>query len=124
MTNVSIGFGLALIALGLWGYVTAQTPSPTALIPAAFGIVLLACGLIARDPAKRKTSMHVAVVFAAFGFAGGMRGLPGLYDMITGNPVERPHAVIAQSILLLLCGIYTLLCVRSFIAARKARGLA
>ena len=38
-----------------------------------------------------------------------------------GTTPERPGAVIAQTIMALICAIFVALCVRSFIAARKAR---
>ena len=123
MYLATIGFGAALIALGIWGYTTAATTSPTALIPAAFGLILLLCGVIARNPAKRKTYMHIAAGLGLLGFLGGLPGLFKFGYVVTGAPVARPHAVISQSIMSVLCIAFTWLCVRSFINARRNRTL-
>ena len=123
MYLATIGFGAALIALGIWGYTTAATTSPTALIPAAFGLILLLCGVIARNPAKRKTYMHIAAGLGLLGFLGVLLGLFKFGYVVTGAPVARPHAVISQSIMSVLCIAFTWLCVRSFINARRNRTL-
>jgi len=62
MANVAIGIGAALLVLGLAGYLGTGASSPTALIPAAFGLILLALGMMARDERRRKLAMHIAVV--------------------------------------------------------------
>lgn len=121
MANTSITVGALLIVLGLWGYFGTGTTSPTALIPAAFGLLLVISGVIARDPAKRKLGMHIAVVVGLLGFLGSVRGLAKIGTLLTGGEVARPAAVISQSIMAVLTGIFTVLCVRSFIAARRAR---
>lgn len=123
MHLAAIAFGAALLALGVWGYTTAQTTSPTALIPAAFGVVLVICGVFARHPEKRKTFMHVAAAVGLVGFLGGLPGLFKFGYVVTGAPVDRPHAVISQSIMAILCLVFTWLCVRSFMNARRSRGL-
>ncbi len=121
MANTTIVVGVLLILLGLGGYFGTGTTSPTALIPAAFGIVLAICGAIARNPEKRKMAMHIAVVFGLLGFLGSVRGLTKLGTLISGGEVARPAAVIAQSIMAVITLLFTVLCVRSFIAARRAR---
>lgn len=121
MANTSITVGVLLIVLGLWGYFGTGTTSPTALIPAAFGILLVISGAIARNPEKRKLGMHIAVVVSLLGFLGSVRGLTKLGTLLAGGDVARPAAVIAQSIMAILTGVFTVLCVRSFIAARRTR---
>ena len=119
MANTTIGVGAVLLLLGLGGYLGSGMASPTALIPAVFGVLLVLLGLMARNPAKRKMAMHVAVIVAVIGFAGSARGLGGAAMMLSGQPVERPAAVIAQSIMAVLTLVFTLLCIRSFINARR-----
>jgi heme A synthase len=123
MANIAVGFGIALIVLGFGGYVGSGMVSMTALIPAAFGILLLALGVMASNPARRKLAMHIAVVVALLGFLGSARGLMGLGSLLTGEAVPRPMAVIGQAIMALLCLAFTALCVRSFINARKNRSV-
>src|SRR5215467_9296051 len=68
MANVTIGFGLVLAALGVGGYVATGRTSLTALIPLAFGLVLVVCGALARREALRKHAMHAAAVLGLLGF--------------------------------------------------------
>ena len=121
MANTSIVFGVILIVLGLGGYFGTGTTSLTALIPAAFGLLLVISGAIARNPEKRKLGMHIAVAVGLLGFVGSVGGLMKLPTLLTGGEVARPAAVVSQSIMAVLTLIFTVLCVRSFIAARRAR---
>ena len=88
----------------------------TALIPAAFGIVILICGLLAANESRRMMAMHVAVLF---GLLGAIGVVPVLFK--EGQPQA---AFISKVVTLILCVIFVGLCIRSFIAARKARELA
>jgi hypothetical protein len=121
MANVTIGIAIALIILGLAGYFGTGTPSLTALIPALFGVILLILGALARNPNRRKLAMHIAVVVGLLGFAGAVPGLLKLPTLLGGGHVDRPPAVIAQSVMALLMGIFVALCVKSFIDARRTR---
>src|SRR5258708_27140259 len=95
--------------------------SPTALIPAAFGVLLAIFGVLARDDKRRKMAMHVAVVVGLLGFLGTLSGLIKLPTLLSGGIVQRPAAVIAQSIMAVLMAIYVALCVKPFIDARRRR---
>ncbi len=121
MATTTISFGVILLILGIAGYFGSGMVSLTALIPAAFGLVLLILGAIARDPNKRKHAMHAAAMIGVLGFLGSARGLAKLGAMAAGEQVERPTAVIAQSVMAALMLIFTWMCVRSFIAARRNR---
>jgi hypothetical protein len=121
MANTAIGFGAAFIALGVAGYFGTGQTSLTALIPAALGVVLLILGLIARDPRKRKHAMHAAAIVGLIGFLGAGRGLTKIGPLLSGEPVDRPNAVIAQAVMALLSLIFLALCVKSFIDARRNR---
>jgi ABC-type Na+ efflux pump permease subunit len=94
--------------------------SPTALIPAVFGILLVLLGMVARNPARRKMAMHIAVIVGIVGFFGSVRGLGATALMLTGQPAARPAAAISQAIMALLTLWFTVMCVRSFINARRA----
>ena len=120
MANVAIGFGVALLVLGLVGYVGSGMVSPTALIPAVFGVLLILLGVMARNPARRKLAMHIAVLVGLLGFVGSVRGLGTAMRMLAGEPVERPVATVAQAIMAILTLAFTVMCVRSFINARRS----
>ena len=120
MAKITIGLGLVLIALGLGGYFGTGRESVTALIPAFFGLPLLILGLIARNERRRKTAIHIAVVIGLLGFAGTVSGLMKLPVLLTGGELERPTAVTVQNAIAIVCLVFVLLCVWSFIKARRA----
>lgn len=121
MPTVSIAFGAALIALGLWGYFGTGTTSLTALIPAVFGLVLAACGASARNEKNLKMAMHIAAMVGLLGFLGTVPGLLKLPALLGGEAVARPQAVISQSIMAGLMLVFVVLCVKSFVDVRRAR---
>ena len=121
MAIPTIFVGLLLSLMGAYGYFGTGTHSVTALIPAFFGIPLLVCGVLARNDGMRKIAMHVAVTLGLIGFIGAAaRAIPKLPALFAGT-AEKPLAVEMQSAMALVCLIYVVMCVRSFIAARKAR---
>lgn len=120
MPSTTIALGVALIILGLAGYFLTGAVSLTALIPAAFGLVIALSGLIARDERKRKHAMHAAVVVALLGFLGSIRGLLQIGDVFDGT-AARPAAVVAQTIMAVLTLGYIVIAVRSFVQARRRR---
>ena len=120
MPLVTIGYGSILILVGVVGYFATGQSSVTALIPAFLGIVAEICGVLARNERFLKHAMHGAAMIGLFGVLGTLRVLPQLPSLLDGS-AERPAAVLAQGITLLLSAIFVGLCVRSFIEARKAR---
>ncbi len=121
MPIVSIVFGAILVALGCWGYFGTGTTSLTAFIPALFGLVLILCGLYSRNEKNLKLGMHIAATVGLLGFAGTVRGLMKLPTLLSGGEVQRPQAVVSQSIMALLMLVFLALCIKSFIDARRAR---
>src|SRR5262245_61451985 len=99
MANTTIAFGIAFLILGLAGYFGSGMVSLTALIPAAFGIVFCILGALGRDDKKRKHAMHAAALLGLLAVLGSGRGLTKIGAVLAGEPVERPAAVIAQSIM-------------------------
>ena len=116
MASTTIVFGLVLTLIGFAGYFLTGTSSFTALIPAAFGILLLVLGFLARSEASRKHAMHAAAAVALLGFVGA------LMSLLRTPPGIRPAlALYSQLAMTILTGLFVVLCVRSFIAARRAR---
>ncbi len=94
-------------------------PSKTALIPSAFGLLLLICGTLGLDEKMRKHAMHGAAAVGLIGLlAAGGRLASKLGDVLSGN-ISRPMTFII--LMAVLCLLYVLLSVRSFIQARRAR---
>ncbi len=121
MAIVAIVTGLVLTALGVGGYVATEMVSPTALIPAFFGLPLTLCGGLALNPKFLKHAMHGAATIGLLGALGagsmGLRKLPTLLD----GTAERPIAIVMQLVMGVVCAVFVGLCVRSFINVRKAR---
>jgi hypothetical protein len=113
LAKKTIGFGIALILLGVVGYFGSGTSSITALIPAAFGVVLLVLGVLALNEARRKVVMHIAVVVGLLGFLGP------IYSLATHSGAPRVGAMVAQLIMVVITGFFVGLCVKSFVDARR-----
>jgi hypothetical protein len=124
VATTTIGFGIVLVILGLGGYFGTDMISPTALIPAAFGLLLIIFGALARDEKRRKMAMHIGVTVGFLGFLGTVGGLVDLPTLISGGTVARPAAVISKSIMAVLMLVYVGMCVKSFIDARRRRAAA
>jgi hypothetical protein len=122
MPRITIGFGIALIVLGVLGYLLTLGggSSITALIPALFGLVLGALGLVAQQKEDwRKHAMHAAAVVGVLGILGTLRVIPNVIALLTGGTVATLSGTIAQVVMLVLCVVFVGLCVRSFIDARR-----
>jgi hypothetical protein len=116
----TIALGVALIVLGLGGYVLTGAASLTALIPAAFGVLITLAGVLARNDRMRMHAMHAAVLVALLGFLGSVRGALAIGSVLDGT-AARPAAVVSQTAMALLTLGYVVIAVRSFIQARRAR---
>ena len=122
MAKITLLFAVLLIVLGLAGYIGTGSQHPTALIPTWFGLALGVFGMLAMSPseARRKLFMHINVTIGAVGFLGA------LIEAIRGYGAARSAGVdpdmIALGSKLTMAGLmlfYVLLCVRSFIDARR-----
>jgi hypothetical protein len=121
MPWLSIVIGVALLLLGIVGYILTDMVSWTALIPAFFGLPLGLLGLAALEPAWRKHAMHAAAALALLGLLGSAMGLPKVVSLLAGNDVERPGAAVSQTIMAALCLLFLVFAVKSFIRARRSR---
>lgn len=137
MKNVAIVVGALLITVGLFGYglpdtkeideATGETiaakSSPTALIPVAFGLPILLCGFWAlAKPSATKFAMHVAVTFGLLGaMASTGRATASLLGWIRGGGEFNQRSFAFVAIMAVLCWMFVIFCVGSFIKARKAR---
>jgi hypothetical protein len=121
MAKVTILFGLLLIVLGVVGFVGTGWKAPTALIPMYVGIVFTILGFLARrgSQKKRMLVMHIAVTLGALGFLGTAVSIWDFIQMERGHAMARPIAVEDRAVFSVMLLIYVLLCVRSFIKARR-----
>jgi hypothetical protein len=120
---LAIGFGVVLIIVGIASFVLTGSSHPTSLIPVWFGIVLGLCGMLANTPdaGRRMLWMHIAVTVGLFGFL--FPGFMAIKEWVSahGGPLAHPAAAEEQAVMAVICLIFTALCVRSFIAARRSR---
>ena len=122
MAFTTIVFGLLLIALGVGGYFGTGRASLTAMIPAIPGVLFILLGVMARDARYRMHAMHAAAALALAGFVAMIPGgLVPLVKWAGGTEPARPAAVISRSIMAGLMLLFVVICVRSFISARRAR---
>ncbi len=122
MAKVTLVFAVLLVALGLAGYFGTGSTHNTALIPAWIGIALGLFGWLAISPdeKRRKLFMHVNVTIGLLGFLGGAGSAAGgSHRAALKGLSPDPAAMASQLTLAGLMLIYVLLCVRSFIAARR-----
>ena len=123
MPLLTIVTGVILDVIGLAGFVLSGSQSLTALIPCIFGTILLLCGILAMAvPKTRKHAMHAAALVALLGFLAIMgRSGAKLPALFSGQPVEpSATAVSLQLIFAVVCFLYVVACIRSFIEARRS----
>jgi hypothetical protein len=136
LNKTAVVIGVLLIAVGLFGYFTAgseerdtagevieKTASPTALIPAGFGAVMLYFGVysLAR-PSYNKLAMHCAAGVALLGLlAAAGRIAMTLAKLIRDTGEFNPRAFTYLAIMGLLCSVFLVFCIMSFRRARRAR---
>ena len=118
MPSTSIACGTLLILIGILGYVNGvmtNHESKTALIPAAFGLALLLLGVFARMRENlRKHLMHAAVLVALVGFVASAGRLVSKLSELSYSA-----AVVSQVSMALVCLLFVILAVKSFIDARR-----
>ena len=123
MAKLTIAFGVVLGIIGVAYFVGTSSAHPTALIPLWFGVILMICGGLAftENARRRMLWMHIAVTVGLFGFL--FPGFMAIKEWVAahGGPLAHPAAVQEQALMSLVCLVFTLLCVRSFISARRSR---
>ncbi len=123
MAKVTLVFAVLLAALGVGGYFGTGSVHPTALIPTWFGLALGLFGFLAISPneKRRKLFMHINVTIGLLGFLGAAgRAVYGYAHATAAGKSPDPIALGTQAAMAALTLIYVILCVRSFIAARRS----
>ena len=116
-----------LILVGVGGYLMGHPDpatghvGPTALIPAAVGIVLGVLGAISLCEKARKHAMHAAAMVGLLAAVGDGVQLIKTIGNTTSAPEVRQLKLVSMSLTLVLCVVFLVLCIRSFIQARKNR---
>jgi hypothetical protein len=104
---------LLLIILPLWGYLSSDTPSITALIPAFIGSALLAMNYGVKK--ENKVIAHIAVILTLLILFGLIKPLQGAIGRADGLAIGRIVVMIISTVVAMV------FFVKSFIDAKKKR---
>ncbi len=122
MARTAILFGLLLVGVTLATIgVNGGFKSPTVFIPSIFGVLIAGLGVLALKENLRKHAMHAA---SAIGLLGGLACLGmGVKQLTKIGTETEPTASQFGSVwsTAVLCLIFVLLCVQSFIRAKRER---
>jgi hypothetical protein len=123
MAKVTLIFALLLVVLGLAGFLGTGSVHYTALIPTWFGLALGIFGFLAISPSegRRKLFMHFNVTIGLLGFLGGaIEAVRGYVSASAAGHQPDMIALASKVAMAALMFVYVILCVRSFIAARRS----
>ena len=113
--NISIAYGILLIMWGISITIITGSNSFTSLIPSILGIPILVFSILSIIfPSKKKLFMHIVVLVGLIIFLGGLDFIRSL-----GNPFQNLWADTSKLMLMITGFLFTFLCVKSFIFARK-----
>lgn len=123
MHKLTIALGVLLLLIAIAGFVATGSSHPTALIPGAAGLLFCLFGALANSPETRKRMlwMHIAVTLALLLFLGTIKADIDVFRLAHGATFEHPIAILEKAAMSLLCLLFVLLCIRSFIVARRTR---
>ncbi|MDC0861452.1 hypothetical protein OAQ08_02480 [Alphaproteobacteria bacterium] len=117
MEKISIIYGTFLIIWGLWITTITDSNSITSLIPFILGIPILILSVLAIIVPKRKRLlMHIVVIVGLIIFLGGLDFFRSI-----ANPFENLWPDASKLMMLMSGGLFTYLCIQSFIFIRKNR---
>lgn len=114
MAQKSMIAGATLIVVGVFVSVVSDSGSVTALIPAFIGVVFVVLGAVGRaKPDLNRHLMHAAAALALLAILGS-----------AGSAIGRGStgwALFAQLATIVVAGVFLVLAIQSFRAARLAR---
>ena len=117
MENVSIIYGIFLIIWGVGVSFISGSNSLTSYIPSMFGLPILFFAFLAiKFSNRKKLFMHIVVTFGLIVFIGGLDFSRGI---IKGTSFNNIWADTSKLMMLITGLVFTFLCVKSFIFARK-----
>ena len=118
MPQIGIAAGVALVAVAAGGYLVSEAKSFTAFIPAGIGLPLILCSIISLKPKNLKMGMHIAATLGLLGFIApaGM-----LISKAAKGALEWKLSTYSMLAMGVICLLFVLLCVKSFVDVRKAK---
>ena len=119
MESVSIIYGIFLIIWGITVSLISSSNSLTSFIPSIFGLPILLFSILSvKFQNRKKLFMHIVVTFGLIVFIGGLDFSRGL---IKGTSFSNMWADTSKLMMLITGLMFTYLCIKSFIFARKNR---
>lgn len=112
---ISVIFGIALDILAAMGFFLSESKSVTAWIPSFIGVPMMLAGFLGFAPNRQKIAMRIATGFGVLGLLASAGRLAGV---ITKGGFEWKLGTFSLVAMALICGIYLILCVQYFRAAR------
>lgn len=103
---------ISLFSIGLWGYLSSETPSFTALIPVIFGLILIIFTKGLKQ--EKKIQSHIVVVLTILVLIGLVK--PFTASLGRGNYM----AIFRVSFMMITSIIAIISFINSFILARKS----
>ena len=117
MEKISVYYGSFLVIWALAISFISNSESLTSLIPSFFGLPILFFALLTiKFQEKKKLFMHIVVTFGLLTFIGGLDVIRGI---LNSNLFENFYADLSKFVMLITGLIFTYLCIKSFIFARK-----
>jgi len=112
--NANLLNAVVLVAMGAWGYFGSDSPSPTALIPVAFGAILFVMTNSIRS--HNKLVAHIAVVLTLLIMVALVKPFTAAMGRSDTMAAARVGLMIVTSLVAMVYFI------KSFIDARKDKG--
>ena len=122
MAKLTIVFGALLLVVSVGFWEAMGRAEMAALHPAGVGVLLVLCGVLANTEStkQRMIWMHIAVTIGLIGFL--ITGIRAAIQIVKGTAMTGNVAAFEERVVVaLVCLVFVALCVRSFIAARRAR---
>ena len=110
---VSLLNAIVLISIGTWGYIGSESPSITALIPVAIGVILLLLNPWLKK--ENKIIAHIVVLLTFVILIGLFKPLMGAIDR------DSTLSIVRVSVMMLFTVIALITFIRNFINVRKLR---
>ncbi len=110
---VSLLNAIVLISIGTWGYIGSESPSITALIPVAIGVILLLLNPWLKK--ENKIIAHIVVLLTFVILIGLFKPLMGAIDR------DSTISIVRVSVMMLFTVIALITFIRNFINVRKLK---
>ena len=121
MARFTMATALALVGLGVLFFFLTGMEQKTALIPSVVGALLFLMGFLTmKMPEKRKIFMHIAVLLGLVCATAVLRDVPDIMESGFSPNGELSLALVEKMVMMVVGVVYTVQCVRSFIAARRS----